>query len=106
MQAQARICPVCYDDHSAIYACENDNLLEAIATRDAEIERLRGRLALFEELCGYMRGPIEVARKSLPLRVAGEPRNVDIYWHTSEDSLDLFDAAVALVAEGRRRDGL
>lgn len=44
MQAQARICPVCYDDHSAIYACENDNLLEAIATRDAEIERLRADL--------------------------------------------------------------
>lgn len=39
MQAQARICPICYDDHSAIYACENDNLLESIATRDAEIER-------------------------------------------------------------------
>lgn len=47
MQAQARICPVCYDDHSAIYACENDNLLEAIATRDAEIERLN---AAFDRL--------------------------------------------------------
>lgn len=58
------------------------------------IGELRGKVDRFEELLGYIRGPIEVARKSLPLRVAGEPRNVDIHWHTSEDTLNLYDAAM------------
>lgn len=41
MEAQARICPICYDDHEEDRPCEANDLVSAIASRDVEIHRLR-----------------------------------------------------------------
>ena len=50
MQTQARICPVCIDDHSEFRECKRKDLIERIATLRAEIEGLTGEVDA-REMC-------------------------------------------------------
>ena len=46
MQAQARICPTCHDDHWPDRPCEETDIKYRIATLESEIARLRKALVL------------------------------------------------------------
>lgn len=44
MQTQARICPICHDDHFDNRICHSKDLISAIKARDAEIAALKAKL--------------------------------------------------------------
>ena len=52
MQAQARICPICYDDHWEGGKCDTGDLISAIAHRDVKIAEAETTIGALKHLVG------------------------------------------------------
>ena len=71
-------------------------VLEEMNQRVAEAERLANRALI---VLGWIEAPCKAAAKSLPPKLVGTPRNVEVVWRTADDSLAEVDEILAALRQ-------
>ena len=64
IEIQARICPICIDDHSENRRCHYDDLVERIASLKAERDELAAMVQALEDADFVLAGSIEIEGQS------------------------------------------